>query len=178
MSNTTSNLASATSTDATYDFSIKEATIRNTAIGVCLALFVFLVCALIGLEIMRRRLKRMRKQLLGYMRQEEEGGRDISYRGQDIKMSSSSSPVSDIRYHGPGSVKMSSSPVSSEDIRYQLVSPPERSLHTTSEVSVQGEVFESDARSLHSFHRGETRKLNKNVVNKWYDLRGHVGRDA
>ena len=188
MSNTTSDLASSatnataspSSTDATYDFSIKEATIRNTAIGVCLALFVFLVCALIGLEIMRRRLKRMRKQLLGYMRQEEEGGRDISYRGQDIKMSSSSSssPVSNIRYHGPGSVKMSSSPVSSEDIRYQLVSPPERSLHTTSEVSVQGEVFESDARSLHSFHRGETRKLNKNVVNKWYDLRGHVGRDA
>lgn len=149
MSHTTSSATNATaspsSTDGTYDFSIKEATIRNTAIGICLALFVFLLCALIGLEVMRRRLKRMRKRLLTYISREEEGLN-----------------------------------TSSEDIRYQLVRPfarvPERIV--TSDISVQGEVFESDARSVHSFQRGETHRHNKNVANKWYDLRGLVNREG
>ncbi|GIZ39085.1 hypothetical protein CKM354_000247600 [Cercospora kikuchii] len=171
MSSTTSSLsasstsaaASPTSTDATYDFSIKEATIRNTAIGVCLALFVFLICALVGLEIMRRRMKRMRKQLLKYMRQEEEG-----YSTQYL------SPDTRIKMERTGST-----PASSDSGRYQLVSPvaraPERSV---TEISGQGELYESDARSVNSFHRGDTRKHNKNVSSKWYDLRAYTHRES
>ncbi|CAK1354236.1 uncharacterized protein RHO25_001948 [Cercospora beticola] len=159
----TSATASATSTDATYDFSIKEATIRNTAIGVCLALFVFLICALVGLEIMRRRMKRMRKQLLKYMRQEE-GGYSTQYLSPDTRVKME---------------RTGSTPVSSDSARYQLVSPvaraPERSV---TEISGQGELYESDARSVNSFHRGDTRKHNKNVSSKWYDLRAYTHRDS
>lgn len=159
-SSATSATAAATSTAATYDFSIEEATVRNTAIGVCIALFVLLFCALIALEIMRRRLKRMRKWLRKYMSQEE--GLSTHY------------------VVGSGLSIQTESPANPEDIRYELVRPmarlPER--HVADEFSVQGEVFESDARSVHSFHRGSTHKHNKNVVSKWYDLRGHRNRQA
>ncbi|KAI5370965.1 hypothetical protein Slin14017_G018440 [Septoria linicola] len=152
-SSATSASATATDSGTTYDFSIKEATIRNTAIGVCLALFVFLVCALVGLEIMRRRVKRMRK-LIRSLSPEE---------GQSTQ------------YLSPTRSMKMESPATSDDVRYQLISPvvraPERSV---TEISGQGEVFESDARSVHSFHRGSTHKHNKNISSKWYGLRGHM----
>ncbi|KAF2212271.1 hypothetical protein CERZMDRAFT_84643 [Cercospora zeae-maydis SCOH1-5] len=171
--------ASATSTDATYDFSIKEATIRDTAIGVCLALFIFLICALVGLEIMRRRLKRMRKQLLKYMRQEEEG-----QAGNYNKNNSTQylSPEPRMKMERTGS---KSTPISAESVRYQLVSPVmTRASHacpverSVTEISGQGELYESDARSVNSFHRGETRKHNRNVASKWYDLRAFTHRES
>lgn len=67
MSSTTSSAsttdASPTTTDTdTYNFSIRETTIRNWAIGIGITLGVLLICALITIQVMRSKMKRLKKE--------------------------------------------------------------------------------------------------------------------
>ncbi|KXT06005.1 hypothetical protein AC579_6051 [Pseudocercospora musae] len=65
LSTATSSATVATSSvaDDEYSFSIRETTIRNIAIAVGISLTVLLTCTLIAIEVMRRKIKRMRGQL-------------------------------------------------------------------------------------------------------------------
>ncbi|EME44277.1 hypothetical protein DOTSEDRAFT_71939 [Dothistroma septosporum NZE10] len=52
--------------DTTWDFSIKETTIRNVTITLGITLGLLLICALTAIEIMRRRMQKLRHQRDGY----------------------------------------------------------------------------------------------------------------
>ncbi|KAF7185261.1 hypothetical protein HII31_13536 [Pseudocercospora fuligena] len=75
LSTATSSAAVATSSaaDDEYSFSIRETTIRNIAIAVGISLTVLLICTLIAIEVMRRKMKRMRRQLDVYAMKMEGG---------------------------------------------------------------------------------------------------------
>ncbi|EME89473.1 uncharacterized protein MYCFIDRAFT_210105 [Pseudocercospora fijiensis CIRAD86] len=55
--------ATSSTADNEFSFSIRETTIRNIAIAVGISLTVLLICTLIAIEVMRRKMKRMRRQL-------------------------------------------------------------------------------------------------------------------
>lgn len=46
----------------TYNFSIRETTIRDWAIGIGITLGVLLICALIAIQVMRTKIKRLKKE--------------------------------------------------------------------------------------------------------------------